>query len=62
MGKVRPCFDRGKKGFLFQVPPASSLRIGGLLMRLPVSAKIALQTAAAVGGNPGSPMPVNRRR
>jgi hypothetical protein len=36
----------------------SSARIGRRRMRLPVPAKIALQTAGAITGRPGSPMPV----
>jgi hypothetical protein len=31
--------------------------IGNWRMRLPVAAKIALQTDGAIGGVPGSPMP-----
>ena len=37
----------------------SSGRSGSRRMRLPVSAKSALQTAGATGGTPGSPMPVD---
>ena len=36
----------------------SSGRIGRRRMRLPVPAKMALQTAGAITGRPGSPMPV----
>jgi hypothetical protein len=36
----------------------SSLRIGSRRMRFPVAAKIALHTAGAMGGTPGSPQPV----
>ena len=35
----------------------ASARIGRLRMRLPVAAKMALVTAGAMGGVPGSPMP-----
>lgn len=37
---------------------ASWSAIGRRRMRVPVSAKMALQTAGAIGGTPGSPMPV----
>lgn len=35
----------------------SALRIGSCRMRFPVAAKIALVTAGAIGGVPGSPTP-----
>jgi hypothetical protein len=38
--------------------PRSSSRIGSRRMRFPVSAKIALHTAGAAAGSPGSPNPV----
>ena len=36
---------------------SSAVSIGSVRMRLPVAAKIALVTAGAIGGVPGSPMP-----
>lgn len=37
--------------------PASLIRMGNFRIRFPVAAKIALHTAGAVHGTPGSPMP-----
>ena len=37
--------------------PYVTVPIGSLRMRFPVNAKIALQTAGAIGGVPGSPTP-----
>jgi hypothetical protein len=37
----------------------SRSRIGSSRMRLPVAAKMALQSAGATGGTPGSPTPPN---
>jgi hypothetical protein len=41
-----------------QLQLKSCCRIGSERMRLPVAAKMALQTAGAVGGNGGSPKPL----
>ena len=35
----------------------TTLPIGSFLIRFPVAAKIALHTAGAIGGTPGSPAP-----
>jgi len=45
------------KEVLQEVVLSSSVRIGNLRMRLPVPAKMALHTAGASGGTPGSPAP-----
>jgi hypothetical protein len=42
---------------LLSVQTASLMRMGSLRTRLPVAAKIALATAGAAHGTPGSPMP-----
>ncbi len=44
--------ERGSGGEDYAIFP-----IGNFLIRLPVPAKIALQTAGAIGGVPGSPTP-----
>jgi hypothetical protein len=48
---------RGGRARRAQARLSSSVRIGSVRMRLPVSAKIALQRAGATGGTPGSPRP-----
>ena len=47
--------DRGRSPFAHT--PSDAFRSGSERMRLPVTSKIALATAGAIGGVPGSPMP-----
>ena len=55
-GSERPLGPGVKRPQAFSWSPTGRLRI-----RWPVAAKIALQSAGATGGTPGSPMPPGRR-
>ncbi|MBR0939443.1 hypothetical protein JQ586_39660 [Bradyrhizobium jicamae] len=56
--------DRRKQRGLFKVPSHASncVPIGWVQIRLPVAAKIALVSAGANGGTPGSPPPLGAFR